>query len=70
MIASVVLCVHEGTGVFADHALRPSGSGSPEHSRIATETLVKIADFGLTKIIPFDKEYYRVKHPGESPIFW
>ncbi|XP_067085736.1 tyrosine-protein kinase JAK2 [Osmerus mordax] len=37
---------------------------------VATETLVKIADFGLTKIIPFDKEYYRVKHPGESPIFW
>ncbi|KPP63816.1 hypothetical protein Z043_117892, partial [Scleropages formosus] len=37
---------------------------------VASETLVKIADFGLTKIIPFDKEYYRVTHPGESPIFW
>uniref|UniRef100_UPI0037E8A0C1 tyrosine-protein kinase JAK2 n=1 Tax=Semicossyphus pulcher TaxID=241346 RepID=UPI0037E8A0C1 len=37
---------------------------------VASESLVKIADFGLTKIIPFDKEYYRVKQPGESPIFW
>ncbi|XP_047443187.1 tyrosine-protein kinase JAK2 [Mugil cephalus] len=37
---------------------------------VASETLVKIADFGLTKVIPFDKEYYRVKQPGESPIFW
>ncbi|XP_038571502.1 tyrosine-protein kinase JAK2 [Micropterus salmoides] len=37
---------------------------------VASDTLVKIADFGLTKIIPFNKEYYRVTHPGESPIFW
>ncbi|XP_036435567.1 tyrosine-protein kinase JAK2 [Colossoma macropomum] len=37
---------------------------------VAGDTLVKIADFGLTKIIPFDKEYYRVKQFGESPIFW
>ncbi|XP_031715469.1 tyrosine-protein kinase JAK2 isoform X1 [Anarrhichthys ocellatus] len=37
---------------------------------VASESLVKIADFGLTKIIPFDKEYYRVMQPGESPIFW
>lgn len=37
---------------------------------VASDTLVKIADFGLTKIIPFDKEYYRVTQPGESPIFW
>ncbi|KAJ8277414.1 hypothetical protein GJAV_G00074910 [Gymnothorax javanicus] len=37
---------------------------------VASETLVKIADFGLTKIIPVDKEYYRVTHPRESPIFW
>ncbi|XP_029004064.1 tyrosine-protein kinase JAK2 [Betta splendens] len=37
---------------------------------VASDTLVKIADFGLTKIIPFDKEYYRVTKPGESPIFW
>lgn len=37
---------------------------------VASEALVKIADFGLTKVIPTDKEYYRVTHPGESPIFW
>lgn len=37
---------------------------------VASESLVKIADFGLTKIIPCDKEYYRVTEPGESPIFW
>lgn len=37
---------------------------------VASESLVKIADFGLTKIVPFDKEYYRVTQPGESPIFW
>uniref|UniRef100_A0A8C2F5P5 Tyrosine-protein kinase n=1 Tax=Cyprinus carpio TaxID=7962 RepID=A0A8C2F5P5_CYPCA len=37
---------------------------------VASDTLVKIADFGLTKIIPVDKEYYRVTQPGESPIFW
>ena len=37
---------------------------------VASEMLVKIADFGLTTIIPFDKEYYRVKQLGESPIFW
>lgn len=37
---------------------------------VASETLVKIADFGLTKVIPHNKEYYRVTHPGESPIFW
>uniref|UniRef100_A0AAY4DKI5 Tyrosine-protein kinase n=1 Tax=Denticeps clupeoides TaxID=299321 RepID=A0AAY4DKI5_9TELE len=37
---------------------------------VASDSLVKIADFGLTKIIPSDKEYYRVSHPGESPIFW
>ncbi|RXN39143.1 tyrosine- kinase JAK2-like protein [Labeo rohita] len=37
---------------------------------VASDTLVKIADFGLTKIIPVEKEYYRVTQPGESPIFW
>lgn len=37
---------------------------------VASESLVKIADFGLTKIIPCNKEYYRVTQPGESPIFW
>ncbi|XP_015221241.2 tyrosine-protein kinase JAK2 [Lepisosteus oculatus] len=37
---------------------------------VASDTLVKIADFGLTKFIPLNKDYYRVTHPGESPIFW
>uniref|UniRef100_A0AAX7UQF0 Tyrosine-protein kinase n=1 Tax=Astatotilapia calliptera TaxID=8154 RepID=A0AAX7UQF0_ASTCA len=37
---------------------------------VASETLVKIADFGLTKVIPHNKDYYRVTQPGESPIFW
>uniref|UniRef100_A0A3P8S1G4 Tyrosine-protein kinase n=1 Tax=Amphiprion percula TaxID=161767 RepID=A0A3P8S1G4_AMPPE len=37
---------------------------------VASESLVKIADFGLTKVIPCNKEYYRVTQPGESPIFW
>lgn len=37
---------------------------------VASESLVKIADFGLTKIIPCNKEYYRVMQPGESPVFW
>ncbi|XP_061884061.1 tyrosine-protein kinase JAK2-like [Entelurus aequoreus] len=37
---------------------------------VATESLVKIADFGLTKIVPLDKEYYRVTQPGVSPVFW
>lgn len=37
---------------------------------VASESLVKIADFGLTKVIPFNKEYYRVTDLGASPIFW
>ncbi|XP_062411803.1 tyrosine-protein kinase JAK2 isoform X2 [Sardina pilchardus] len=37
---------------------------------VASDILVKIADFGLTKIIPYDKEYYKVSQPGQSPIFW
>ncbi|XP_041086024.1 tyrosine-protein kinase JAK2-like [Polyodon spathula] len=37
---------------------------------VASDTLVKISDFGLTKILQVEKEYYRVKEPGESPIFW
>lgn len=37
---------------------------------VANEVLVKITDFGLSKIIPFDKEYYKITQPGESPIFW
>ncbi|XP_063770484.1 tyrosine-protein kinase JAK3 [Pseudophryne corroboree] len=31
---------------------------------------VKIGDFGLTKILPQDKEYYVVRERGQSPIFW
>ncbi|XP_014836009.1 PREDICTED: tyrosine-protein kinase JAK3 isoform X2 [Poecilia mexicana] len=37
---------------------------------VANESLVKIADFGLTKVLPFDKEYYRLSQPGQSPLFW
>lgn len=37
---------------------------------VESESRVKIGDFGLTKILPQDKEYYMVREPGESPIFW
>uniref|UniRef100_A0A8C5HSV9 Tyrosine-protein kinase n=1 Tax=Gouania willdenowi TaxID=441366 RepID=A0A8C5HSV9_GOUWI len=37
---------------------------------VESEQRVKIGDFGLTKVLPQDKEYYMVKEPGESPIFW
>lgn len=37
---------------------------------VESESRVKIGDFGLTKVLPQDKEYYMVKEPGESPIFW
>lgn len=37
---------------------------------VENEHRVKIGDFGLTKVLPQDKEYYKVKEPGESPIFW
>ncbi|KAM4808988.1 tyrosine-protein kinase JAK2 [Rhinophrynus dorsalis] len=37
---------------------------------VENENRVKIGDFGLTKVLPQDKEYYKVKDPGESPIFW
>ncbi|XP_034026851.1 tyrosine-protein kinase JAK2 isoform X2 [Thalassophryne amazonica] len=37
---------------------------------VESELKVKIGDFGLTKVLPQDKEYYMVKEPGESPIFW
>lgn len=37
---------------------------------VESELRVKIGDFGLTKVLPQDKEYYMVKDPGESPIFW
>ncbi|KAJ3605957.1 hypothetical protein NHX12_028000, partial [Muraenolepis orangiensis] len=37
---------------------------------VENDMRVKIGDFGLTKILPQDKEYYTVTEPGESPIFW
>ncbi|CAB1352083.1 unnamed protein product [Coregonus sp. 'balchen'] len=37
---------------------------------VESELRVKIGDFGLTKVLPQDKEYYTVREPGESPIFW
>lgn len=37
---------------------------------VESEYRVKIGDFGLTKVLPQDKEYYTVREPGESPIFW
>lgn len=37
---------------------------------VESESRVKIGDFGLTKVLPQDKEYYTVLEPGESPIFW
>ncbi|XP_076614474.1 tyrosine-protein kinase JAK2-like isoform X2 [Chaetodon auriga] len=37
---------------------------------VESEVRVKIGDFGLTKVLPQDKEYYTVREPGESPIFW
>uniref|UniRef100_A0AAY4DW83 Tyrosine-protein kinase n=2 Tax=Denticeps clupeoides TaxID=299321 RepID=A0AAY4DW83_9TELE len=37
---------------------------------VESEQRVKIGDFGLTKVLPQDKEYYTVREPGESPIFW
>ncbi|XP_043946567.1 tyrosine-protein kinase JAK2-like [Protopterus annectens] len=37
---------------------------------VVNDVHVKIGDFGLAKILPQDKEYYKVREPGESPIFW
>ncbi|XP_060038272.1 tyrosine-protein kinase JAK3 [Erinaceus europaeus] len=37
---------------------------------VESESHVKIADFGLAKLLPLDKEYYVVREPGQSPIFW
>ncbi|XP_056287925.1 tyrosine-protein kinase JAK2a [Pseudoliparis swirei] len=37
---------------------------------VESDMRVKIGDFGLTKVLPHDKEYYTVREPGESPIFW
>eukprot|EP00071_Canis_lupus_P025122 XP_013977869.1 tyrosine-protein kinase JAK3 isoform X1 [Canis lupus familiaris] len=37
---------------------------------VESETHVKIADFGLAKLLPLDKDYYVVRGPGQNPIFW
>ncbi|XP_037530424.1 tyrosine-protein kinase JAK2 [Nematolebias whitei] len=37
---------------------------------VASESLVKIADFGMTKFIPQNTEYYRIQQPGQSPLYW
>ena len=37
---------------------------------VESETHVKIADFGLAKLLPLDKDYSVVREPGQSPIFW
>ncbi|KAG2471213.1 JAK1 kinase, partial [Polypterus senegalus] len=37
---------------------------------LETENTVKIGDFGLSKYIPENAEYYRVNEEGDSPVFW
>lgn len=37
---------------------------------VESEAHVKIADFGLAKLLPLDKDYYVVREPGQSPVFW
>ncbi|XP_074834375.1 tyrosine-protein kinase JAK3 [Carettochelys insculpta] len=37
---------------------------------VENENHVKIGDFGLAKLLPQDKEYYVVREPGQSPVFW
>uniref|UniRef100_A0A8C5IN89 Tyrosine-protein kinase JAK1 n=1 Tax=Junco hyemalis TaxID=40217 RepID=A0A8C5IN89_JUNHY len=37
---------------------------------VESEHRVKIGDFGLTKAIETDKEYYTVKDDRDSPVFW
>ncbi|RMC08779.1 hypothetical protein DUI87_15030 [Hirundo rustica rustica] len=37
---------------------------------VESENRVKIGDFGLTKAIETDKEYYTVKDDRDSPVFW
>ncbi|XP_018418597.1 PREDICTED: tyrosine-protein kinase JAK1 [Nanorana parkeri] len=37
---------------------------------VENEHRVKIGDFGLTKAIETDKEYYTVKDDLDSPVFW
>ncbi|XP_061702635.1 non-receptor tyrosine-protein kinase TYK2 isoform X2 [Syngnathoides biaculeatus] len=37
---------------------------------VKNNSLVKIADFGLSKYIPENDTYYRVSEDGDSPVFW
>ncbi|NWT21264.1 JAK3 kinase, partial [Vireo altiloquus] len=37
---------------------------------VESDSHVKIGDFGLAKLLPQDKDYYVVREPGQSPIFW
>ncbi|CAM5135734.1 unnamed protein product [Eretmochelys imbricata] len=37
---------------------------------VESENRVKIGDFGLTKVIETNKEYYTVKDDLDSPVFW
>ncbi|XP_056600281.1 tyrosine-protein kinase JAK1-like [Triplophysa dalaica] len=37
---------------------------------VENETLVKIGDFGLTKSIKEDKDYYTVTEEQDSPVYW
>ncbi|MGH0174968.1 UNVERIFIED_CONTAM: hypothetical protein FKN15_013397 [Acipenser sinensis] len=37
---------------------------------VENENIVKIGDFGLTKTIQTNKEYYTVKDDLDSPVFW
>ncbi|NXD44510.1 JAK3 kinase, partial [Copsychus sechellarum] len=37
---------------------------------VESHSHVKIGDFGLAKLLPQDKEYYVVREPGQSPVFW
>ncbi|XP_066536675.1 tyrosine-protein kinase JAK1-like [Hoplias malabaricus] len=37
---------------------------------VENETLVKIGDFGLTKSIKDNKDYYTVKEDQDSPVYW
>ncbi|CAM4595042.1 unnamed protein product [Leuciscus chuanchicus] len=37
---------------------------------VENESLVKIGDFGLTKSIKDDKDYYKVTEEQDSPVYW
>ncbi|KAM7025437.1 tyrosine-protein kinase JAK3 [Acridotheres tristis] len=37
---------------------------------VESDSHVKIGDFGLAKLLPHDKDYYVVREPGQSPVFW